>query len=350
MHRPPMTRCQEGFRCVSRVARFGMDHIGEVDAEAGKRVPDRDTPDYEWGCPGEKGMWSPQEFVYGNEPGMCRPSHPSDCLCISRGSSDSQQMLNEGHEKIVGRFDVHTLRPEGVVIQRRKLTVIPHYKMPLLPIASHPEDARRDLGEVVSMPRKPWMDQYYDTAPKMQLALDTLKQRLDRDYREKVEDVPFVCAEEGPTVPSGQQPSPPAFTPGKAREVVSIIRRFQALSGDCIAMQDTAARLAPKLEQERFAGDVACKRLHCFRAKGSESLCQQLNCYRGSDNAAFDAHLQEFKAKMDQCISEAGDAGASVQRQTAGPLFVVVAGLLRWSRQSQDNWPVMYCCRYRNFL
>jgi len=63
-------RCPEGFRCVSRITKFGKDHFGDVDPTAAADVFDKSIKDYEWNCPGEgkdRPQWREYEYIKGLE-------------------------------------------------------------------------------------------------------------------------------------------------------------------------------------------------------------------------------------------------------------------------------------------
>mmetsp|Transcript_128964 Transcript_128964/g.325427 ORF Transcript_128964/g.325427 Transcript_128964/m.325427 type:complete len:393 (+) Transcript_128964:1-1179(+) len=291
------TMCMEGFRCVSRIGRFGKNHHGEVDPAAGKAVPDPLVPEYEWNCPGEGQVWKSDEFVHGTHGDQCNvEKYPHDCLCISRGSSDAVTNLLEGEERVHGWFDIQPITPGGL-IEKHELTVIPHYQMRDLPPGTHVEDVHSSLGHVVTLPREEWIEKYHEMAPKIQKALDTLKKELDTEFKEKVQDKPFVCGEA--TWPDDH----PALTPPESQAAKSRIRRFQLLSSDCAMIRDNAARLIPEFEDEQFFGAAPGVKLNCNKVKGTQR-CQQLNCYRSSDDALFRAHLWEFKKQIDQCRPE----------------------------------------------
>jgi len=292
-----VTQCMEGFRCVSRIGRFNKNHYGEVDAAAGKAVPDPKVPEYEWNCPGTDRVWKADEFVTGVEGNECNvQKHPHDCLCVSRGSSTAKTNLVEGEERVHGWFDIQPLRP-GEQIEKHELTIIPHYQIRQFALGAHVEDVHSSLGHIVSMPREEWIQMYADMAPRMQKSLDTLKTLLDTEFKEKVQDKPFVCGE------ASWPDDHPALTPAESQTAASRIRRFMLLSADCSMMRDNAAKLIPDLEDEQFFGASPGVKLNCYKVKGTQR-CQQLNCYRGYDDALFRAHLREFKKQMDSCRPE----------------------------------------------
>jgi len=304
------------------VQRFGTGHTGDVDPskgnapsastgqgavqEKGERSPSpgsQDKPaaqgdDYEWGCPSH-GVWKLDRFESGEEDGLCRDE--ADCLCVSRGSSNSHSELDEGKEKIHGTFDVMTGRPDGSTSER-KLSIIPHYAIRKLPPKFDTDNPHSDMGKVESLARDEWLLKFQDNAPFMQRSLDSLRDWIDTNYKDRVQDKPFVCGTGDASAGAEAQGS---WSGAEALNALTRIRRFQMLSADCEVMRDNVAKLAPEPSQEVFAptGSNHGKKLNCYKLKDSPA-CQQLNCYKGPDDETFREHMQLFKTKMVQCKPE----------------------------------------------
>lgn len=283
-----ITKCREGFRCVSRVRRFGEGHPSGSDVSASPTIKDPSEKAYEWNCPAN-GVWAGHEFESGTEPGTCIDE--KDCICISRGSSNHVTYLVNGDEKMTGKFLVQT-RDKDVAVKEEEITVIPHYRMREVPATFDFTMSTTDMGKVNHLPKQVWVARFQDVAPKMQSTLDQLQKELLDEYEDKIHERNFSCE---------------MFPPAYVQAMQTRIRRFQILTGDCAQMRDTAARLARTPEEEKFAGEFKEMKLRCYKnqsPKGLEDTCQQLNCYRGQEDGELRAALQDFKAKLDRCRPE----------------------------------------------
>jgi len=291
--------CEEGFRCVSRISKFGTGHWGQVDVGK-EEIADAEgsAPVYEWGCPFQ-GAWSENKYESG--PGDDQCTDEGDCICIARGSPDMHTELEGGHEKVIGKFETQSgkanLGHEPQLIQ-----VIPHYSLRTKDGAPFDIDnPHSGLGTVKEFDREEWLLKYKEEAPKIQSALDKLRATIDAEYRAKVQDgSPFVC--DG-AQSAGQEPS---MTKAETQLNLMRIRRFQVLASDCVNMRDTAAKVAGKPDEEAFAPSGKSEggdELKCFKKKDSAE-CQQLNCYRGFEDQGFLDRLQLLKTQLDSCHPE----------------------------------------------
>jgi len=291
--------CEEGFRCVSRISKFGTGHWGQIDVGK-EEIADVEgsAPVYEWGCPFQ-GEWSENKYESG--PGDDQCTDEGDCICIARGSPDMHTELEGGHEKIIGKFETQSgkahLGHEAQLIQ-----VIPHYSLRTKDGAPFDIDnPHSGLGTVKEFDREEWLLKYKEEAPKIQGALDKLRATIDAEYRAKVQDgAPFVC--DG-AQPPGQEPS---LTKAETQLNLMRIRRFQVLASDCVNMRDTAAKVAGKPDEETFAPSGKSEggdELKCFKKKDSTE-CAQLNCYRGFEDQGFLDRLQLLKTQLDSCRPE----------------------------------------------
>lgn len=294
--------CEEGFRCVSRISKFGTGHWGQVDVGK-EEIADAEgsAPVYEWGCPFQ-GEWSENKYESG--PGDDQCTDEGDCICIARGSPDMHTELEGGHEKIIGKFETQSgkahLGHEPQLIQERP-SVIPHYSLRTKDGAPFDIDnPHSGLGTVKEFDKEEWLLKYKEEAPKIQSALDKLRATIDSD-RAKVQDGgPFVC--DG-AQPAGQEPS---LTKAETQLNLMRIRRFQVLASDCVNMRDTAAKVAGKPDEEAFAPSGKSEggdELKCFKKKDSTE-CQQINCYRGFEDQGFLDRLQLLKTQLDSCRPE----------------------------------------------
>lgn len=310
-----ITTCQEGFRCVSRVRRFGLNHTHEVlvgqardaqmssgDAKVGENgKPVQNEPEveeYEWNCPVQD-RWVADRFESGVEADQCREER--DCVCIARGAEDSFTELKDGLEK---RHE--TVEAEvgcgGGKSQKIPLIVIPHYQQRKLSDHFDPMNVNSDLGEVVQQPSAEWVSTYKHTAPRMQIALDSLKTWISDTFDQKVLDKQFVC---GPPIPDKEA----TMSPDDVHEASVKIRNFQVLQKDCENMRDTVPLLiSPKNEKVSPPGQefISDKKLNCYKLKDGDA-CVQLNCYSGHEDTTFKDHLREFEARMMSCEPEPED-------------------------------------------
>lgn len=290
--------CEEGFRCVSRISKFGTGHWGQVDPGKEEIADDGSAPVYEWGCPFQ-GEWSENKYESG--PGDDQCTDEGDCICIARGSPDMHTELEGGHEKIIGRFETQSGKAH-LGHEPQLIHVIPHYWMRTKDGAPFDIDnPHSGLGTVKEFDREEWLLKYKEEAPKIQSALDKLRATIDAEYRAKVQDGgPFVC--DG-AQSAGQEPS---LTKAETQMDLMRIRRFQVLANDCVDMRDTAAKVAGKAEEETFAPSGKSEggdELKCFKKKDSTE-CQQLNCYRGFEDQGFLDRLQLLKTQLDSCKPE----------------------------------------------
>lgn len=291
--------CEEGFRCVSRISKFGTGHWGQVDVGK-EEIADAEgsAPVYEWGCPFQ-GEWSENKYESG--PGDDQCTDEGDCMCIARGSPDMHTELEGGHEKIIGKFETQSGKA-NLGHEPQLIEVIPHYSLRTKDGAPFDIDnPHSGLGTVKEFDREEWLLKYKEEAPKIQSALDKLRAAIDAEYRAKVQDGgPFVC--DG-AQPAGQEPS---MTKAETQLNLMRIRRFQVLASDCVNMRDTAAKVAGKPDEEAFAPSGKSEggdELKCFKKKDSTE-CQQINCYRGFEDQGFLDRLQLLKTQLDSCRPE----------------------------------------------
>lgn len=289
--------CKDGFRCVSSTRKFGRNHPTGGDVASGDKSATNQDPEaedvYEWGCPYD-GTWQPGKYRVGNGADECT-EEGKDCLCISRSSSDFTSTMANGKEVIKGEFGVDTTgtaeTPE--LAKLRQLKVIPHYAMRKLPEAFDVDDPHSDMGQIVNLPQKDYVNDISMYAPKMQHTLDKYHKQLEAVYAGKVQGQEALCGEG----------SARAFSNAEAEQTLGKIRRFQILSQDCEAMRDNIGKLAATPELERFDGKVGTEELQCFKEPGGKG-CKQLNCYNGADDVDFRNHLAESRRKLEQCRPE----------------------------------------------
>jgi len=314
-----ITTCQEGFRCVSRVKRFGFDHTKEVlrdkarmaqadnaemgeEGKDGKAPTDAEVEEYEWNCP-VQGNWVQDRFESGVEANQCREE--KDCICIARGAEDSFTELKDGIEKRHETVEAE-IGCGGGKSQKLPLIVIPHYPLRRIPESYDPMNINSSMGDNTEFPATGWVNSYKNNAPKMQYALDSLKTWINDTYEAKVADKPYVC---GPPVP-GQEST---MSDADVHEASVKIRNFQVLQKDCENMRDTVPLLiSPTSEKVSPPGTnfmQAKKKLNCYKLKNA-SMCVQLNCYTGHDDTVFKDHLREFEARMMACEPEPEDINA----------------------------------------
>lgn len=310
------THCSEGFRCISRVSKFGRDHVGSVSADnaaearkngelldQGER--DKQARLYEWNCPADDGSaWASDRYEAG--PGEHQCNEEGDCLCVARGSPDSHTEVNNGEERRMQRLDVESGCGKSVERMKEPVTVIPHY--PLREVRAHydPDSPYSIIGEVAEYPRKMWLEKFTDVAPRLQYSLDSLKSWIDESYAAHIKDKPYICGDaSGGGGDKGL--STMALAEAKAK-----LMRFQLLSSDCESMRDTVPRLMPASEEESWAesGAYRGKALNCEHpgeANGKTGKsCRQLNCYRGPDDAELQVKLQEYESKIAECFPKSG--------------------------------------------
>lgn len=338
-----ITTCQEGFRCVSRVGRFGTDHVKEVlrdkarvaqsqnkadmeggeAAEGGDQAAKKGDPtveEYEWNCPVQQN-WVQDRFESGVEADQCREE--KDCICIARGAEDSYVELKDGLEKRHETVEAE-IGCGGGKTQKIQLVVIPHYPIRSVPESFDPDNINSDMGEIMEWPSEMWVNTYKNNASKLQAALDKLKHFISETYSQKVADKPFVC---GSPLP-GQNPT---MTPDEVHEASVKIRRFQILQQDCANMRDTVPMLiSPTSEKVSPPGQQFLslkQKLNCYKGKGGDT-CLQLNCYTGHDDTIFRDHLREFEAKMMNCEPEPEDQGtaAGIASPTTATKGAALAG------------------------
>jgi len=315
-----ITTCQEGFRCVSRVKRFGSDHTKEVmrdkarmaqaenkemgeEGKDGKAPTDTEVEEYEWNCP-VQGNWVQDRFESGVEADQCREE--KDCICIARGAEDSFTELKDGIEKRHETVEAE-IGCGGGKSQKIPLIVVPHYQLRRIPASYDPMNINSFMGDATEFPAMGWVNSYKNNAPKMQHALDSLKTWINDTYEAKVADKPYVC---GPPVP-GQEAT---MSDADVHEASVKIRNFQVLQKDCENMRDTVPLLiSPTSEKVSPPGTnfmQAKKPLNCYKLKNA-SVCVQLNCYTGHDDTVFKDHLREFEARMMACEPEPEDINAA---------------------------------------
>jgi hypothetical protein len=239
------------------------------------------------------------------EADQCREE--KDCICVARGAEDSFAELKDGAEKRHEQVEAE-IGCGGGKTQKVPMIVIPHYPIRSVPESYDPDNINSDMGEVTELPGSLWVDSYKNNAPKMQGALDTLRNYINDVYNTKVADKPFVC---GPPIP-GQQAT---MNTDEVHEASVKIRRFQILQQDCAKMRDQVPLLiSPTSEKVSPVGQQFMslkKKLNCYKPKdGDEMICAQLNCYTGHDDAVFRQHLHEFEAKMMACEPEPEDVNS----------------------------------------
>jgi len=307
---------------VSRISKFGTGHWGQIDPGKEKIAEEADsTPVYEWGCPFQ-GEWVENRYESG--PGDDQCTDEGDGICIARGSPNMHTELEGGHEKVIGRFETESGKA-NLGHEPQLINVIPHYFMRTKDGAPFDiENPHSGLGVVKEFDREEWLLKYKEEAPKIQGALDKLRAAIDAEYRSKVQDgAPFVC--DG-AQPPGEEPS---LTKAETQLGLMRVRRFQVLASDCVNMQDTAAKLAGRPEEESFAPSGKTEggdELKCYRKKDSVE-CQQLNCYRGFEDQGFLDRLQLYKSQLDSCSPEedtktemepaAGNGGKAPKTETS---------------------------------
>jgi len=311
-----ITTCQEGFRCVSRVKRFGADHTQEVQREKARQAQaenaDAETEgkdgkstepvaeEYEFNCPVAQ-KWVANRFESGVEADQCREE--KDCICIARGAEDSFTELKDGFER---RHE--TVEAEvgcgGGKSQKIPIVVIPHY--PLRKMSDGDVmNINSDMGEIQELPSEQWVNSYKNNAPKVQKALDSLKNWIGEQYDAKVAEKPYVC---GPPVPDQAA----TMSDADVHEASVKIRNFQVLQKDCENLRDTVPMLiSPTSEKVSPPGHnfLSNKKLNCYKIKNGDA-CVQLNCYTGHDDNIFRDHLREFEARMQSCEPEPEDVNA----------------------------------------
>lgn len=294
---PIRTYCKEGFRCVSRVARFGREHDPEDNVTGSSPThEDEESKDYEWDCP-DRGQWSSNSYESGSDPKQC--SQEGDCLCIARDSADSTTTMNEGVEKITAQFDVDqsSMDPTGRPVKPldAPITVVPHYAIRLFGGKQNPDDMHSSLGSVMMLPRKAFSAAYKLNTPQMQFALDTQKKWIQEKYTAWIDGKHDVCNSSKPDRVSSAQ----------ATEALQRIRRYQILQQDCIVARDMVHKISKDVEGEKFDGMYLEKhKLNCFKSSFSDERCRQLNCYTSPEDEEFTNHLAVFKKEMDKCRPE----------------------------------------------
>lgn len=338
-----VTDCGEGFHCVSRVARFGRGHSGELVPERipelKKQLKDRQTADYEWDCPvreGEAIVWKDNQKESGEGAAFCREDR--DCICVRHGSTEVHTVKKDGVEKQVGRFDVEVARGEETEVKKSLLTIIPHYVIREMPDTINPMNPHADIGLVKAFPRNEWLARYKLEAPKLQSVLDDLREDIEKKYMDALCSR-WVC---GPK-PKDAGGDKEQFNREQATLMMSKIRRFQILSNDCQDMQTTVGQLAASPKDEEFAHhspwltrlgdtppedvpasaapwppevgnrpkaslDEKGKVLDCYNQPGSDKPqdldCKELNCYHDFLDTKFQNHLMWLKSKLEQCNKE----------------------------------------------
>ncbi|CAK0866968.1 unnamed protein product [Prorocentrum cordatum] len=307
------TVCPEGFRCISRVGRFGYGHSGKVRKGLEKGVPESELNDYEWGCP-VHGVWKPDSFEAGKEDGLCREDR--DCLCASRGWTDGYSTLEGGKEKITGKFEYQLGTPAGGT-SKKDLTLTPHYPMrkmpdePLFDIAN----PHSDFGKVSWLPREEWLKEFKQHAPRVQLAMDQLRDWIDATNKNNVKNKippetgkPILCISTlTPKDAFGKPIGEPAFSSSEVQDVAGRLRRFQSLMHDCKKLRDNVAKLSPGTMSDdvKFGegGNYRGNRLNCYKKDG-EQECLQLNCYTDDVDMALRHRVRDWKSQVDECVSE----------------------------------------------
>lgn len=302
-------RCSEGYRCVSRVDRFGRNHaLGKLVAA----LPEVGSDDYEWNCP-HKGRWDDTRYDTNTEKGSGECQQPGDCLCIQKAALVGRKpakgqpivepfsFLRDGQEQVGGKFmaEVGCLNEKKLL--ENPITIVPHYPMRDLDIEFAPEDIYADMGDMTYLPRDAFLDEYKrNAAPKMQASLDTLYHWLKKTYANNVEDKAFVCG------PADSPDETPQFNAQEVKEALSKIRRFLILSQDCQAMNANINKIARLPQDKEFApdGTFAYEPLNCYKIKDRDG-CQQLNCYAGPEEHLFRSQLKMFRSLMEYCKPEA---------------------------------------------
>eukprot|EP00928_Gymnodinium_smaydae_P047606 TRINITY_DN3178_c0_g2_i1.p1 TRINITY_DN3178_c0_g2~~TRINITY_DN3178_c0_g2_i1.p1 ORF type:complete len:436 (+),score=98.98 TRINITY_DN3178_c0_g2_i1:78-1385(+) len=284
--------CKDGFRCVSSTNKFGKEHPqnGSVDGgddndDAG---PDAD-PVYEWNCP-YNGTWSPYRYTVGAGADECEMGG-TDCMCVARGSSNFSSTMTDGEEVIEGDFGVDDDGSASTpsAAKARKLKIIPHYPMRAIPESFNIEDPHSNMGGVVNLPRREFMDKYPMYASLLQNKVDLLKKSIQK----AMETTPDpVCG------PGGKMAMPQVI------QLQTKIRRFQMLTKDCELMRDAIGTVAPSQKDEMFPGMSGIDKLDCYRNRPGAARCQALNCYSGAVDIPFRNSLAEFRKKLDVCNPE----------------------------------------------
>lgn len=279
--------CPESFRCVSRVGRFGRNHIGDVipmpDMSLGREEPEL----YEWNCP-YKREWRENRFSSGDRDDQCK--NDKDCLCIQRGSPNVHTELRDGEEIIIGEFKTaSTKEPDKTDLKH--LRVIPHYQIRDFGATSLDlNNPHTKLGMIKANGQMQWLDKYKDNAEKVQWGLDNYHDAIEKSYQEKARLVDQVAR-------------PAKNDLAKAQLDLMIIRRFQILSDDCVRMRDIVAKLAPQAAKEGFAptGEINGYKLRCSK---EGDACRQLNCYVGFHALPFLQRMQKLKTELESVVSE----------------------------------------------
>ncbi|CAK0839574.1 unnamed protein product [Prorocentrum cordatum] len=314
-----VTTCAEGFRCVSRVRRFGYDHAIEVDASKAAEVEDPRMEDYEWDCP-VNGKWMRYSYETGTDPGTCRAEN--DCLCIASASSSSKSTLVDGQEKIVGNFKVQVGPAKDHEFKDATLTVIPHYKLRRVPNMFDHDDPHSDFGKIFVIPRSFWLNESKETSWKVQRALDELRVWLHNRYVDKVQGKENVQCNDTQFLSKPEQ-----------QQASAKIRRFLMMQKECEQLRETMGKLSPRLSDEQFVAEqgkrLGQQALNCFTVEKDSRTCQQLNCYTGPDDTPFQQEVLKLKEKVDSCspeqdvrLEDAGQqaaAGAKAAEGAAAP-------------------------------
>lgn len=342
-----ITVCKEGFRCVSKISRFGAGHVENKEVELDKareaqnankeaggqttagvnstespQKPQEDngenTEEYEWDCPAAH-KWEKDKFESGGDVDQCRDA--DDCICIARGAENSTVQLVEGSEKRQETVETEKGCGGSQSEQRQTLWIIPHYQFRNLPEKFDPDDVNSAMGSVYEYPKDDWIKEYKSQAPKMQHSLDRLRHYIQHTYNRKVAGRgpgQAVCGEAAP----GMQVS---MRPDEVHEAVVKLRRFQMLQQDCVQMRDTVPTLiSPTSEKVLPAGQqfqpdglgLDKEPLNCYKGKDSP-VCVQLNCYTGHDDTSFRDNMREFEAKMAECEGEPEDMAVKREDETS---------------------------------
>lgn len=279
--------CPESFRCVSRVSRFGRNHIGDVIPMPDTSVVGQEPELYEWNCP-YKREWKESRFSSGDGDDECKTD--KDCLCIQRGSPNMHSELRDGEEVIVGEFKTAS-KKEPDKTDLKRLRIIPHYQIRDFGATSLDLDnPHTTLGMIKRFGQTQWLDKYKDNAEKVQWGLDNYHDVIEKSYQEKMRLADEVAKQE-------------KLDAAEAQLDLMTIRRFQILSNDCVNMRDTVAKLAPQAAKEGFAptGERNGYKLRCLK---EGDACRQLNCYVGFHALPFLQRIQKLKTKLEAVVSE----------------------------------------------
>lgn len=302
---------------MSRVSRFGRNHIGEVAPAPGISLASEtaktgdDAELYEWNCPFQ-GTWNETRFSSGNGEEQCKDD--SDCLCVQRGSPNAHTEFRKGEELIVGDFQTASGKKGGGT-ELRTLQVVPHYRMrdftpdyvktssssPQVSSSHQHADAHdgdnlkldlesqnERLGSVQSFDHSHWLERYKDNAERIQFGLDSYHDAIEKSFQEHARPAAEAAPEQSDDIK-------------KVSMDLLKIRRFSVLSNECVNMRDTVAKLAPKPASESFASTFknceSCpeQQLKCFK---EEDKCRQLNCYVGFHAEPFLQRMQQLKTKL----------------------------------------------------